>query len=189
MSYTSQANVEASLGRSLTSAEVVLLPLLLDAADAYINNYVHSTFGTPTPSTRYYQGGASIINIDPCYSITALAAVDNYETSLYDYVAGEYYEAGPKNESIKRWLWARGYFPKGLYNIAVSATFSLGAVTNDIVYLATYLITRLLNNNSSGNLSQESIEGYSRTFKEWSESEDSVITATLSKYIQDDVLI
>lgn len=188
--YTNQAAIEAILARSLTSWEVAQLDTLLGSIDAYINSEIDSAWGSLDPETRYYNGnGSSIIDIDPCHDITKVSGVDRVEVEDNDYIENSDYEAFPRSSEIKTWLQFRGmYLPYGVGNIAVTATFNLGtSAPADIQYLAAYLATQMLSqvNGSTLNLKSESIEGYSRTFRDTSEidfSTDKVVTGILDKY-------
>lgn len=189
MTYTTQALVEAYLERSLTANEITLLDLLGDAVEGYINDQVNSSFGSVSPSTKYYDGGSKIIDIDPCTNITRVALVDVDENELYVYDLDDELETRPYNETVKTYLERRNYpFPEGVVNIAVTAKFSRGTIPNDIKWLATYLVASMFQTNNKENLKSESIEGYSRAFG------DSVVKSQqaqmiLEKYNKDDILI
>ena len=191
MEYTSQALIEAFLGRSLSANEIVILPYAAEAAEGYINDQIHTSFGDSTaPSTRYYDGGSRILEIDPCTDITKVELIDVDETSLHEFTKDEDYEARPRNESLKTWIEKRvGKFRRGVANVAVSATFSRGSsVPKDIAWLATFLTARLFGKDIKEGMKSESIEGYSRQFADIIEH-DSQAQLVLNKYIQDEVLI
>jgi len=191
MEYTSQALIEAFLGRSLSANEIVILPYAAEAAEGYINDQIHTSFGDSTaPSTRYYDGGSRILEIDPCTDITKVELIDVDETSLHEFTKDEDYEARPRNESLKTWIEKRvGKFRRGVANVAVSATFSRGSsVPKDIAWLATFLTARLFGKDIKEGMKSESIEGYSRQFTDIVKN-DSQAQLVLNKYIQDEVLI
>ena len=191
MSYTSKALVEAFLERTLTSNETTLLDYIIDAADGYINDQIHTSFSDEViaASTRYYDGGSQIVEIDPCTDISKVELVANDESSLYEYIKDEEYEARPRNENLKTWIEKRiGKFRRGVANIAVTAKFSRGAIPKDIQWLSTYLVSRLLGKDVKEGLKSESIEGYSRQFGDIIE-QNSQAQFVLNKYIKDDILI
>lgn len=190
MAYTTQANVEAVLKRSLTAQESVLLPLLLSSIDSWINEQIGGEFGAGTTTTKYYDGGTAILDIDPCNTITKIALYDEAEVEIDEYVLNEDYEARPRNDTLKRWIHSRvGEFPCGVANIGVTATFTMGTtVPDEIEYLASYMIAQMLLSNESGNLKQESIEGYSRTFGQIEEN-NAIVSILLDKYRNTDILI
>jgi len=190
MAYTDQATIEAFLKRTLSAYEVTLLPLVLASVDAWINDQLGGEYGTVSATTRYYDGGSAILDIDSATDITKVALVDSEETETNEYELNVDFEARPRNETMKTYLQRRNYlWPRGLGNIAVTAKFTLGTtVPNDIKYLATYMAGKLFSSAVTGELKQESIEGYSRTFKEYSSSDD-VITSILAKYTNDEVVM
>ncbi len=188
MSYTNQTLIEAFLGRSLSSKETTLLDYVIEAAESFINDKIHTPFGDSAITTKYYDGGSKILEIDPCTAITKVAIVDSDGTVLYEYDEDEY-EARPRNDTLKTWIEKRfDGFRHGIANIAVTANFTRGEVPKDIQWLATYLSGRLLSKDVKEGLKAESIEGYSRQFSDFT-SEDTKAQMILNKYIEDEVLI
>jgi len=196
MDYTTQADIEAQIKRVLTANELVMLPSWLAAVKAYIDSYTGSSFDTtPSLSTMYYPGGSKIIDIDPCTDISSVKLLDSSLTEVDTYILHEQYEALPQNDDIKTWLESRsGCFPAGLARIAVTAKFSLGALPDDIKFVATTLVSGMVVEGMNGKLMSEGIEGYSRAFAvslasgELSTKKD-IIDAILAGYIKDDILI
>jgi hypothetical protein len=189
MGYTDQSTIEAFLKRSLTSNETTLLTPVLTVVDNFINNRVNNVgWNSDAASTKYYDGGSKILDIDPCTSITKVYIVNEEETEYYEYDLNEEFEAKPRNEDVKTYLEKRvGKFPKGVSNIAVDATFSRGStVPEDIKWLATYLSAQLYTAAIKSNLKSESIEGYSRTFLSQLWDEDSKVKNVLNYYNEDD---
>lgn len=190
--YTKQANVENYIGRELTVEEVLLFPIIREAVESYINEVVGGSFfdeTAPNATTRYYDGGSAIIDIDPCTQITKVTSVDSEFAELSEFEVNQNYIAHPQNNSIKTWIEIRsGKFPSGYSNIAVTGKFTRGAVPSDIKYCATYLCGQFINGVINGNVKKESIEGYSVEFKEFIEN-DNVIKLLLDKYRVDDILI
>lgn len=191
MAYTTKKQIEAFLKRDLDNYEETLLPLILAAVDSFLGDELGGSYGEGTPATKYYDGGSRILEIDPCTNITKVAQVNDDETESYVYVLNEDFEARPRNGTVKSWIHKRGRaFPCGVANIAVTATFSLGStVPSDIAYLATYLAAQLFaGQGEDGKLKSESIEGYSRTFKEY-KADDPVVHMTLSKYTSNNIVL
>lgn len=190
MSYTDQTAIQAFLVRDLTSAEVTMLPMLIAAVTNYLDGELSGSYGEATSSTRYYDGGSRIINIQPVQNVTKVAVVDSDESESTVYELNGDFELRPRNATTKRWLQSRvGKFPAGVANIAVTGEFTLGAtVPDDIKYLATYLAGRLMDRAAVTGLKSESIEGYSRTFGEITQ-ENPVISMLLAAYTQGDVLL
>jgi len=186
--YTSQTRIEDFLGRSLTSSESANIQIVLDSVDAFINDEIGGSFGSVSETTRYYDGGEKILDVEYCQNISKVASVDTDETELTVYVLNEDYESKPRNETTKAWIERRSYtFPKGVSNIAVTAEFTRGdTVPNDIIYLATVLSARQFQTSAKEGLKKESIEGYSR---EWKDSvlSDETIGSILDQYKGDDL--
>lgn len=187
MSYGTQATIENILGRCLTDKEQASLAQLFSIADGWISQQIGGSYGDAAVATKYYDGGSVMLDIDPCVDITKVAIVDDYEEDSYVYESGVDFEARPRNESLKKWLQSRtGAFPCGVANIAVTANFSLGTTApEDIQYLSSYLVAQVMLNQENGTLKSESIEGYSRTFKEYKTSDDTVLFI-LNKYTEDE---
>jgi len=188
--YTDQDNIENLLSRDLTDAEVALLPIILDSIDAFINDELGGAYGSVSESTKYYDGGTKYLDIDSCKDITSIKSVASDESEIYDYDLDEDLESRPRNETIKNWIESRiGAFPSGVANIEVTAKFTLGDdVPSDIEYLATYMASKYFGEAVTGELKKESIEGYSREWKEYKMT-DNFVSSTLNKYKKDDFCI
>lgn len=178
MAYSTQAQIEAILGRVLTANESTLLAGIQAGADLWIDTQTGVSFGV-TASTKYYDGGYSVLPIDVCRDITAVKLVDPELDLLYTYTEGTEYIEGPLNSDVVRYLEKRyyldnvffddmgdsGVWPAGLKKIAVTATFSYAdTAPADISYLSAYLAAKYLNRDITGQLASESIEGYSRQY-------------------------
>jgi hypothetical protein len=186
MAYTTQENVEDYLGRSLTDSEENYFPTLLETVEGLINDLIGGGFGTVTESTRYYDGGSKIIDIDPCIEVSSIELIEEDETVTYTYFVDEY-EFRPRNDTVKKWVELRsGKFPKGVANLAVTAKFTMGDVPADIEYLTDYLISRFLSSTVKEGITQEAIEGYSRTFR--AKVQDEVVNQIIDKYKTNDIL-
>lgn len=189
MAYTNQTQIEAFLKRSLTANEQQQLAGIIVAVESYINDIIGGSFGTVDETTKYFDGGTTIIDIDPVQDVTQVALVNDDETVNHIYDLGEDFELRPRNETTKYWIESRfGKFPSGLTNIAITGKFTLGDLPDDIAYLATYLAGQLFSKNITSNLKSESIEGYSRTFNALIE-ENQVIKLVLDKYLDNEVTI
>ena len=165
MAYTTKEQVEAYIKRDLTTNELTLLPGLLVAIQAYIDSKIGGSFGTVAETTRYYSGNGRIIDIDACSDITAVKLIDNVQAVVYTYVLDEELELLPKNDDIKTFIEKRiGSFPYGKSNISVTAKYSLGAVPDEIKYVATVMVGALVIEGVNPALISEGIEGYNRTF-------------------------
>lgn len=188
--YTNKTLVEAFIKRELSVDENTLFNGYNSAVERYINEFVNGSFGSVVSSTKYYEGGSNIVNIDACQSVTAVNHVDTDETVLYEYDIDEDLELMPRNDTVKRWIERRsGVFPRGVGCIAVTAQFTLGTVPEDIQYVATVMVGSLLVEGFRGKLTSEGIEGYNRAFavsleKGELSSKKEVIDAILGQYIK-----
>lgn len=187
MAYTNEDNIEFFLKRQLSADEQNLLDILLATIDAWIDDQTGSTFAS-TVGTKYYDGGERIIEIDPCTTITAIAYVDTDNSVIETYDPDTDYKLRPINEDTKKWIEFLFCAPEGIANIAVTASFGLGEVPDDIVYLATFMAGQMFSSTFTRQLKSESIEGYSRTFAEISEN-NAFISQTINKYTKDQVLL
>ena len=195
MSYTNQANIEANLGRSLTAGEITMLALHLVTVDGWIDNMLDDIgWNSTSEATRYYDGDTNTLDIDPCNTISAVKSVDTDETTVTDYDIDTDLEACPRNETVKTYIEKRNSkFPKGVRNIAVVAIFSRGATApDDIVDLATYLISQFYQSGVKDGLKSEAIEGYRRDFGDFLnglKENDPKVKMVLDKYTEDQILI
>lgn len=193
MSYATQSSVEGVLGRSLTTQEIAALPALLAAVDVYINGETGRTFETATKKIKYYDAEDSrMLDVDPFIvkddKPLRVFYVDADEEAVGDDIDTSDYEARPRNEEQKTWIqkrtgrWGSGC-PSNVTSVAVEAFFGSDATPADIAYAAAWLAARQIGGTSSLSLKSESIEGYSRTFADASNSSDgSFLTATFDRY-------
>jgi hypothetical protein len=147
-------------------------------------------YGEVVASDRYYNGGDKYLQIDNCINITAVALLDEYSSVDDTYILNEDYVQAPMNETVKNSIVKRyGRFPVGIKNIKVTASFTMGTqVPDDITFLATYLISKFYQQQNTSNISQESIEGYSRTFKDI-KINDETVKSILDTYTDTEVFL
>lgn len=170
--YTNQTNVSQFLGRTLTANEIASLNnLILNAVDKWIDRKTQSTFADVPASTRYYDGGARSIDIDPVQSVTQVNSENNDTSDSYLYTENQEFVLEPVNDAVKRELRRRGSsrFPRGARRMAVTGKFTeydyaSGAVPADVVMAATRLAGGILNAGKLAgqgeNLQSESLEGH-----------------------------
>lgn len=177
MAFSTQARIEAVLGRSLTASELVNLTGLQLQADNWLIKRLHLEFSS-TPSSRYYDGGNTVLAIDSCRSISAVELVDDNLDVVVSYTVDEDYVAGPENDTVKSYLVKTlsfpelvigetydGVWPRGLKNIKVTATYGLAdSVPEDLAALASYMVAKVISIPLEGVLQSEQIEGYSRSY-------------------------
>lgn len=169
MDYTTTTLVGNYLQRALTANETALLTPLIPAIKLFIDRETGSNFSTASPTTRYYRGGGTTVDIEPCQDITSIQSLDLYDVAYYTYVLGQDYVIEPANETIKREIVRRAaVFDHGERRISVTAKFTEydfvnSTVPYDIQMVATRLAAVVINNAkmiNQGNLSRESLEGH-----------------------------
>lgn len=173
MAYTTATLVGNSLKRALTSDETALLVILIPAVQRYIDRVLSSTFDTAEATSRLFDvEDSSVIDIDPCQAISAVAYVDRDGSSSQDYIASDYV-AEPVNETVKRWLHMRHKISghRQLANIKITAKFTEydfagSKVPEDIQLVATQICADIISliSGSETNIKSENIEGHSVTY-------------------------
>jgi hypothetical protein len=171
--YTNPTNVSQFLQRSLSANETAALNnFILNAVDKWIDRKLESTFSDQQPSTRYFDGGAHSIDIDPVQAITAVGSLNNDGSAAYNYTENTEIVYEPVNEVVKRELVYRGRgrrFPRGSRRMAVTGRFTeydyvTNAVPYDIAMAATRLAAGILNAGRMAglgeNLQEEQLEGH-----------------------------
>lgn len=182
MAYTSKTLVENYLQRDLTEDEEALLMVLIPSIKIWIDNYTSSTFDQVSETIRYYDGGGSAIDIDPCTDVNAVTDINNDGTDSYAYTNLTEYVIEPVNSNVKNEIVRRyGNFPDGSRRMAVRAKFSEwdGGVPQDIEMIATRIVVDTIlasSNSSTGNIVSESIEGHTINYGNINETVDQVAT-------------
>lgn len=178
--YTNKANVEAYLGRTLTTGENSLLTNVIEYISKFIDTYTHRSWNSltteeggdeaePTVLSRVYDGnGEKELHIKDSFSgLSKIEILDasggvilTLETAATDWVLY------PLNESVSESILLRNYtFPCRPACVKLYATsFGDGAVPNDVVTVCTTLVAKYIQSISANQgFKSESIEGYSYT--------------------------
>ena len=165
MALVSQAELEARLGRSLTSEEASAFTVINIANQAYIEKIISSGVESVSETTRSYDGGVQHLAIDPCTAITAVKYVDDDDVTESTFDTSDY-TVEPKNNTLKTMIRNRGAkFSRGMNNVTVTAKFSIYDDTNVLNVIKDALLSALENEiNDTSNIKKESIEGYSIEF-------------------------
>ncbi len=205
MSYSSEALVEALLGRDLTANEQLLLPYIFASVDAYIDDQTGITWGSAT-ATKYFDGSSfpngyvSLLSFPGASAITSVSYIDSEGTTVDTFDPSDYV-LGPLNSPTKTYVEFRNrILLSGVGNIAITGTFGGGDIPQDIIYLATYLSVNTIISGSylgadtTGPVKSESLEGYSRTYVDSSSSTsswdtDPVVMGILTHYTDDEILL
>lgn len=162
MALISQSDLEARLGRPLTTEEASAFTLINSANQAYVEKLIGSGVESVPATTRYYYGGVQHLAIDPCTSLSAVADVDDDQVANYTYDTSDYV-ADPLNRTLKTMIIYRdGKFPSGIGNIAVTAKFSIYEDTDMLNIVKSAMLDALASEiDNSDDIVKESIEGYS----------------------------
>lgn len=161
MALISQSDLEAKLGRSLTSEEVTYFGVLNPALQTLVEEQIGSSVESVSETTHYYDGGVQHLDINPCTDISSVKLVDDDYIVLDTYDTSDY-APYPKHKTVKTMIRHRSKFMTGLENIAVTAKFSIYADTNIRAVIKNALLEILASEiNDSDNIKRESIEGYS----------------------------
>lgn len=161
--YTSQARVEDYLKRSLTQHEVVLLPVLVEAAQSYIDGELDTSFDQIGAAVaRYYDGdGSTELRIDPATEIESIAFTDIYGAVQQTLAAHEYITS-PLNKNVKTSVRMKVQrLPRGTGNIKVIAKYSSydGGIPKGIMLACTMLVADYLQSDEQ-NIKAEETEGW-----------------------------
>ncbi len=179
MSYATQEQVEAYLSRTLTESETITFPTISAYVDGQIDEWLNGSYADVSVTSKYYDGGSKILQIDAVTDVTAIAHVDSAGETITDYDLDLDVTFGPVNDRAKRYVERpRLGFPFGVANIKITGEFHLGdeaELPDSLVYLATYMSARLLSPSMVSFLNSESIEGYSRSFKDIDWANDSIV--------------
>lgn len=162
MGLVVQSDLEAKLGRALTSEEASAFTVINAAIQSYVEKMIGSSVEAVSATTRYYDGGRQHLRIDPCTEVTLLELVDDDSVSTYTYDTTDY-SVEPVNKTLKQMLRHRaGKFTTGINNIRVTAKFSIYGDSDTRNIVKNALISACLAElTNSKNVSRESIEGYS----------------------------
>lgn len=165
MSLITKADLEARLGRALTTEEEASFVIINAANQAYVEELIGSSVESVNASTRYYDGGRQFTPIDPCSDVSAVQIIDEYE-NVVETIDTSDYVLESKNKTIKTQLTYRyGKISRGINNLAITGKFSIYADTAIVAIVKDALLSALESEiNNTDNIVKESIEGYSVEF-------------------------
>jgi len=172
MALIRKSDLEARIGRDLTTEEATAFTTLVAANERYLEDLIGSSLTSTTPTTRLYDGGLQHTPIDPCTSVTAIAIVDD-DAVVYDTLDTTDYTVEPVNKTLKTMVrYRNGRLPVGINNVRVSATFSLAGDSGATAIAKNALLDMLTDQiENKDNVVRESIEGYTVEFGNIKESE------------------
>lgn len=180
MALISQSDIEAKLGRSLTSEEVATFAIVNPALQAEVEKIIGSSVESVSAATRYYDGGVQHLSVDPCTEVTAVKLVDDDENVVDTYDTTDY-TIEPRNSTLKYWIRHRsGAFMTGINNLAVTAKYSIYGDSGMLAIVKNALIDAISSEiNDTDNLVREQIEGYS---VEYATTETKDALSTIKKH-------
>lgn len=178
----SQSDLEARLGRSLSTNEVSTFAIINPAMQRSVERLIGSSIENVSETTRRYDGGLTNLPIDPCTDVTSVKVIDE-DDNLVELVDTSDYTLEPVNRTLKtmvRYRW--GKFPRGFNVIQVAAKFSIYGDSELLAIVKNALLDMLASEiNRSDNIKRESIEGYSI---EYATTETQDVYNTLMKHFQ-----
>jgi hypothetical protein len=163
MALINLADFQTRLQRTLTEDEGNIFTLLNGAIQTEIEKIIGSSVEEETEdSTRYYDGGAQHLVIDPCTSISSVKLYDDDQVATYTYDTTDYTKE-PINTTLKTMIrYREGKFMTGINNIGVTARFSIYADEKTLKVVKDTILNCLMSEfNNTDNIKRESIEGYS----------------------------
>lgn len=162
MSLITQEELEARLGRTLTTEEVSSFTIINTALQRTVEEIIGSGVEAASTTTRYFDGGVQHLRINPCTDITSVEYVDDDQVSSLVLDTTDYTKE-PINKTLKTMLRHRsGPFVTGMNNISITAKFSINADAPTLDMIKNSMLDALVAEiQSSSNIKKESIEGYS----------------------------
>jgi len=187
MSYTTQAAVEAKLGRTLTTEEAANLAQMLPAIDAYINNYTNSSFipydseATPEvvyvdiPETRTvyspqrYIGGryneASSKLIIPTMNHISLVEVATGFNGAFTSVSVSDYLLLPRGKNYVYAIARDGEWSETGDTVRITGHLGIGVLPPEIAQIATDMATSGISLRADG-VKQEKVDQWWVTYRD-----------------------
>lgn len=168
--YTTQANVEAKLGTTLTDDQAsYFINVLSPAIDRYIERETGMIYGSTTAVSVYVDGtGTGTLIIPTMNTITAVARVNTDGTE--EAISVDDYSTYPRGDTDKYALrHLNGTWEEGIENYKVTGKSGASTVPADIVMVATELAINALN-ESNTNYKSESVGDWSATYAETNKS-------------------
>lgn len=162
MSLITQEELEARLGRTLTTEEVSSFTIINTSLQRTVEEIIGSGLESVSATTRYFDGGVQHLRINPCTNITSVEYVDDDQVSTYTLDTTDYTKE-PINKTLKTMLRHRSdSFTTGMNNVSITAKFSIYADTTMLTTVKSAMLDALVSEiQNSSNIKKESIEGYS----------------------------
>lgn len=165
--YTSQSNIEAKLGKSLTTSQASYFTSVLDdMIDTFINNETETTFGYTGADVVYYLSGecSKMLTLPTVHNITEVRKVNtdgtdgDVLTKNTDYT--EYPRGAADTYALTR---LNDIWDDGFENYKVTAEPGYSAIPADIVHVATEIAVNILTTDNN-NYKNERVGDWSVTY-------------------------
>lgn len=168
MGLIKQADLEGRLSRSLTTEEQSVFPTINAAIQSELERYLSTSLEAVEASARYFDSGMQHMSIDLCTDVTSIQEVDD-DLAVVQTLDSTDYQVEPVNKTLKTYIRFRNSGqPRGLNNVKVTAKFSLygdSEARNIIIGVLLDMLAKKVSSESiKGEVTKESIEGYSVEF-------------------------
>ena len=184
--YTSQAAIEARIGRSLTASEITYLTQLLPSIDAYINSQTGTSFLPPDPDNDviiYEEAECSSTLVIPTMRSVTQVRTSSGFTDDFQVLAADQWRKYPRTGAIlalkKNGTWGEG--------VTVEITGKLGYATvpADVASIAADLavsaiIASSVASGNSGNYKSERVGDWQVTYADAGSSSSNSGIASIS---------
>jgi hypothetical protein len=180
--YTTEANIAARLGTSLTDDQASYFnDVLSDSIDAYINRVTGTAFSSTDSVDVYVDGTDSNMLIIPTmHDITSVSVVENDGTETA--IPVDEYRTYPQGETDKYAIRnLNGTWTEGIENYKVTGSVGFTDVPADLVEVATEMAVNSLNANVN-NYQSEKVGDWSVTYSGAQNSLSSDSVSTLNSY-------
>jgi hypothetical protein len=172
--YTNKEKVEGYIGRALTAQEQARLDGLVLLVGRAIYSYTNRIWWdigvatAPAAEARYFDSlGQRELLIDDFTILEKVELLDSEGSTNYTIDDATRYVLNPRNNPVKESIYLRDYrYPYAEGRVKVTASWGAGVVPEDVVDVATQIVSGYITNGfsseeNSAEMKKESIEGYS----------------------------
>lgn len=182
--YTTQSRVEAYLSRELTDDEALLIDDTIAFISEFVDSYTNRSWSSINDeeeveaTERYFDGnGRKELDVGQFTDPTEIVILDSQGDVQQTLELTTDWLTFPANKDVKTEIRLRSYrFPTGRSNIKITAKWGGGTPPNSIVLATTALVSKNIVKQSAtnGEFKSESIEGYSYTLKDASDTDKEI---------------
>lgn len=173
MGLIKQADLEARIGRNLTTEEESVFTTINSAVQSELERYLNVSVEEVSATSRYFDSGMQHLSIDLCTNVSSVQEVDD-DLTVVQTLDSTDYQVEPANKTLKTYIRFRNSGqPRGINNIKVTAKFSVYSDSEALNIVRGVLLDMLAKKISSesikGEITKESIEGYSVEFAKYND--------------------